>query len=307
MNKILVIGSLNLDMVCNVEHIPAVGETVLARDITMVPGGKGANQACAAGRLGAQVALLGAVGRDEQAEVQVRNLAAAGVDVSRLIRREKQRTGSAFVAVNPEGDNSIVVMAGANATLQPADIDRNLDLLRECSVVLLQLEIPLETVLYAAQKAKELGKTVILDPAPAPASFPAELYCCVDVIKPNETELSILSGVVHAEEHLHEAARVLREMGAKNVLVTLGAKGAYLCPETGEEALIPAQKVRAVDTTAAGDAFTAAFACRIAMGDGLLAAASFANQVSAIVVTRPGAQSSIPTLKEVEAAAAARK
>ena len=300
MKKILVIGSLNLDMVCNVDHIPAVGETILCPEMRFVPGGKGANQACAAGRLGADVTLLGAIGQDDQAELQIQSLTSAGVDVAHLIRRTDQRTGSAVVAVNPQGNNSIIVLPGANMSMSPTDIDENLALLKACSVVVLQLEIPLGTVLYAAKKARELGKTVILDPAPAPKDFPVELYRYVDIIKPNETELGILSGIEHTEGALSEAAEVLKRRGAKNILVTLGEKGLFLYPEGDVPCLIPAQKVQAVDTTAAGDAFTAALACKVAEGISLQDAARFANRVSAIVVTRPGAQSSIPTLEEVE-------
>jgi ribokinase len=299
MKKILVIGSLNLDMVVNVDHTPLVGETILSDKMELIPGGKGANQACAAGCLGADVAILGAVGKDTYAEIQKESLRSAGVDVSHLVYRESDATGLAMITVNKDGDNSIVVVAGANATLSPKDIDNNRDLIEACDIVIFQLEIPLETVCYAAKLAKSLGKTVILDPAPVPKEFPEELYKYVDIIKPNETELGMLTGISNAEKHLTEAIELLRSRGAKNVLVTLGEKGVYINEENGKSSKIPALKVEAIDTTAAGDAFTAALASMLVDGKSLVEAAQFANYVSAIVVTRKGAQSSIPMLEEV--------
>lgn len=299
MKKILVIGSLNLDMVVNVDHTPLVGETILSDKMELIPGGKGANQACAAGCLGADVAILGAVGKDTYAEIQKESLRSAGVDVSHLVYRESDATGLAMITVNKDGDNSIVVVAGANATLSPKDIDNNRDLIEACDIVIFQLEIPLETVCYAAKLAKSLGKTVILDPAPVPKEFPEELYKYVDIIKPNETELGMLTGISNAENHLTEAIELLRSRGAKNVLVTLGEKGVYINEENGKSSKIPALKVEAIDTTAAGDAFTAALASMLVDGKSLVEAAQFANYVSAIVVTRKGAQSSIPMLEEV--------
>lgn len=297
--KILVIGSLNLDMVVNVDHTPLVGETILSEKMELIPGGKGANQACAAACLGADVAILGAVGKDTYAEIQKESLKKAGVDVSHLVCRENDATGLAMITVNKDGDNSIVVVSGANATLSTKDIDDNRELIEACDIVIFQLEIPLETVCYAAKLAKSLGKTVILDPAPVPKEFPEELYKYVDIIKPNETELGMLTGISDAEEHLEEAVKLLRSRGAKEVLVTLGEKGVYLNEENGVSYRIPALKVEAVDTTAAGDSFTAALAIMLADGKTLTEAARFANYVSAIVVTRKGAQSSIPMLEEV--------
>lgn len=297
--KILIIGSLNLDMVVNVDHTPMVGETILSDKVELVPGGKGANQACAAGRLGADVTILGAVGKDTYAEIQKASLKKAGVDVSRLICRESASTGLAMITVNRDGDNSIVVVSGANATVSPKDIDENVDLIKECDIVIFQLEIPIETVCHAAKLAKSFGKTVILDPAPVPKEFPQELYGYVDIIKPNETELSMLTGIYDVETHLAEAAALLRSRGVKDVLVTLGEKGVYLNQEKEGSHRIPAFKVEAVDTTAAGDSFTAALAIMLAEGKTLAEAAEFANYVSSIVVTRKGAQSSIPMLDEV--------
>ena len=299
MGKILVVGSLNVDMVMNVDHMPAEGETILCDGMTLVPGGKGANQACAAGRLGTDVAMLGAIGDDDYGALQLKSLSEAGVEVGGLLKKEGQNTGTAFITVNKSGNNSIVVVPGANSAFRPEDIEANRELIEQCEIMILQLEIPLDTVCYAAKLAKSLGKTVILDPAPVPEHFPEELYEYVDIVKPNETELGMLTGIAEAQKHLTEAAQVLKARGVKKVLVTLGGDGVYINQESGEEIRIPACKVKAVDTTAAGDSFTAALAAMLLNGESLEAAAEFANRVSAIVVTRKGAQSSIPTIDEV--------
>ena len=290
MGKILVVGSLNVDMVMNVDHMPAEGETILC---------DGANQACAAGRLGTDAAMLGAIGDDDYGILQLKSLSEAGVEVGGLLKKKGQNTGTAFITVNKEGNNSIVVVPGANSAFRPEDIEANREMIEQCELMILQLEVPLDTVCYAAKLAKSLGKTVILDPAPVPEQFPEELYEYVDIVKPNETELGMLTGIAEAQKHLTEAAQVLKARGVKNVLVTLGGDGVYINPESGEEIRIPACKVKAVDTTAAGDSFTAALAAMLLEGESLEAAAEFANRVSAIVVTRKGAQSSIPTMDEV--------
>ena len=299
MGKILVIGSLNVDMVMKVDHMPVAGETILSDGMKLVAGGKGANQACAAGRLGTDVIMLGAIGNDAYGEMQRQSLRQSGVDVSGLLTKENVSTGTAFITVNKEGNNSIVVVQGANAQFTPEDIEAHRNLIEECEIVILQLEIPMDTVLYAVKLARKLGKIVLLDPAPAPEHFPEELYQYIDIIKPNESELSRLTGIADAQNHLEEAVQILKDHGVKNVLVTLGGEGAYLDAENKPAVHIPAKKVKVVDTTAAGDSFTAALAAMILDGKALEEAAEFANQVSAIVVTREGAQDSIPTLQEV--------
>ena len=299
MGKILVIGSLNVDMVMKVDHMPVAGETILCDGMKLVAGGKGANQACAAGRLGTDVIMLGAIGNDAYGEMQRQSLQQSGVDVSGLLTKENVSTGTAFITVNKEGNNSSVVVQGANAQFTPEDIEAHRNLIEECEIVILQLEIPMDTVLYAVKLARKLGKIVLLDPAPAPEHFPEELYQYIDIIKPNESELSRLTGIADAQNHLEEAVQILKDHGVKNVLVTLGGEGAYLDAENKTAVHIPAKKVKVVDTTAAGDSFTAALAAMILDGKTLEEAAEFANQVSAIVVTREGAQDSIPTLQEV--------
>ena len=297
MKKILVIGSLNVDMVVKVPHMPAAGETILAGNMELVPGGKGANQAYAAGRLGARVTMFGAVGSDSYADIEKNSLASAGVDTSRLLMREGKSTGLAWITVNEAGDNSIVVIPGANATVTEQDIADNEALLRDCDILLCQLEIPLKTVVYAAKRAKELGKTVVLDPAPVPQEFPEELFSYIDIIKPNETEAAQLLGA--SVNGYEEASDKLRAKGIKNVLITLGPKGAYINSETEGKHLMPVRQVPVVDTTAAGDSFTAALAVRLAAGSSVVQAVRYANEVAAIVVTRKGAQTSIPSADEV--------
>lgn len=301
MGKILVIGSLNVDMVMNVDHMPVEGETILCDKMTFVPGGKGANQACAVGRLGSDVTMLGCIGDDEYGKMQIESLTQAGVNVSGIIRKPAEHTGMAFITVNSIGNNSIVVVPGANATFSPEDIYAHRELIETCEIVILQLEIPLETVCYAARLAKSLEKTVILDPAPVPSTFPEELYRYIDIIKPNETEMARLTGEGCELESIRKAAGQLENKGVRNILVTLGEQGAYLKEKDKPGVLIPARKVKAVDTTAAGDAFTAALAVMLLEGRTLTEAAEFASLVSSIVVTRHGAQSSIPTIQEVKA------
>lgn len=302
MKKITVIGSLNMDHVIQVPAMPRVGETVLAAGFDLVPGGKGANQACAVGRLGGEAVMLGAVGRDQSGDSLLESLSSAGVDVSWVKRCGDCRTGAAFISVDRQGRNSIMVHAGANAQVDIPYIQENAAVLEDSDIVLLQLEIPLETVAFAAKTAKSMGKTVILDPAPAREDLPAELFACVDYLKPNEVELTTLTGDLQAQEHLAQAAQAMRAKGVGNVAVTLGGKGAFVLDSRGQAHEYPALKgLRVVDSTAAGDSFTGAMAVALAQGRSLGEAVEFAILVSGIVVTRKGAQTSIPTFAETEA------
>lgn len=299
MKRIAVIGSINMDYMTRVPHIPSAGETLLAESLEMMPGGKGANQACAAGKLRAQVMMLGAVGTDGAGEALLHSLHTAGVDISRIKKLGDVPTGAAFICVDHRGENCITVAQGANLRVDIPYLEENMEALAQCDLWVLQLEIPLETVVFAARKGKELGKTVILDPAPARSDLPPELYRNVDYIKPNEGEAALLAGLPGGSPE--DCAMHLQELGVKNVIVTLGEKGAYLLQagETGKQ--IPSRSFgAAVDTTAAGDCFTAAFARSLASGSTAEEAVAFGTRASGLAVTRKGAQPSLPSFEEVE-------
>lgn len=298
--KITVVGSLNMDLVSHVHHLPKAGETILSHDFRLIPGGKGANQAVAAARLGAHVSMIGMVGEDEYGSKLLNSLTEAHVHVEGIKR--SGTTGMAFINVSGDGENNIVLVPGANAQMSVEHIEENLTILEESDVVLLQLEIPLPVVEYTVKKVSGLGKLVILNPAPAPAqALSPELLQHAHTLTPNETELASLSGMPTATlSEAETAAKKLLASGPKRVIVTLGEKGALLVTAEGATH-VPACRVEPVDTTAAGDSFTAAFAVGIAKGMAEEEAAAFASKVAAIVVTRRGAQPSLPTLAEVEA------
>lgn len=301
-SHIVVVGSLNADFVVRLPRFPQPGETVAGRDFQIHPGGKGANQACAAARLGGQVSMLGQVGNDAQADWLKQNLASVGVDAALVHRDSNVSSGIAIITINAAGQNQIVIVSGANGTFGLEHLERGRDLIASARFVLLQLEIPLATVEAAALLARKAGATVILDPAPAQKLSTAVL-ACADYLTPNETELAILADARPGELTRAEATRLaqtLRERGAKKVLVKMGAQGALLLTEHDEH-FWPAIPVRAVDTTAAGDAFNAAFACALANGRSEFDAGRFATAAAACSVTRAGAQPSMPTRAEVEA------
>ncbi|HSP48056.1 MAG TPA: ribokinase [Clostridiaceae bacterium] len=304
--KILVVGSLNMDMVVDVQHIPVVGETIMGRNLNYIPGGKGANQAFSAGKLGGDVAMLGAVGEDEAGDKLILSLASAGVDTSRIRRAKELPTGTAIITVNDKGNNSIVVIGSANESCTVEYIRENEDLLEASDYIMLQMEIPLETIHYVISRAHDLGKTVILNPAPAPAEIAGEILMKIDFLTPNETELQILTGE-HADtlQGIEAGAAKLLRQGVRNVLVTLGERGAGHL-EDNRLSVVPTRKVDAVDTTAAGDCFNGAFVVALAEGKTLEQAVAFAIAASSIAVTRKGAQTSIPEREEVEARLAER-
>lgn len=299
MDKILVVGSLNMDFVVDVDAKPLAGETVLGKRVTLVPGGKGANQAYAAAKLGGNVQMIGAVGDDVYGKILKDNLEQVGVDTSGIETIKGTSSGNAFITVDSKGENSIIVIQGANALITREIIDRHIDMINDCDMVIMQLEIPLDTVMYVKEIAKERGKQVILDPAPAKEKFPEGFFRGIDIVKPNETELQILSGrESDTKEKLMESAKEILKKGVGKVIVTLGKKGCLFVTENICEEF-PAQKVHAVDTTAAGDSFTGALAVALGKGATCGEAVKFGNRVSAIAVTRKGAQTSIPTIEEV--------
>jgi len=297
--KIAVVGSSNMDLVVKSKRIPAVGETILGGDFIMVPGGKGANQAVAAAKLGAEVYFIAKLGSDIFAEHSLDNFRRARVNTKYVIQTNEAPSGVALIMVDDEGNNSIVVAPGANQKLLPADVKKAESDIASCGAVVAQLEVPLETIEFAAKMANDLKVPFVLDPAPA-QELEAELLEMVDVLTPNETEAQILTGVeVTDEDSARTAATTLLERGVKAVILTLGGKGFFLA-DRDESRYVSAQKVDAVDSTAAGDAFTGSLAAGMAEGKTLLDAALFANYVAALSVTKMGAQSSMPTLQEVK-------
>jgi len=296
MTNILVVGSLNADLVVRAPRFPQPGETISGEDLQVIPGGKGANQAVAASRLGANVSMLGRVGRDNFGDFLLDNLKANNVD-SQLVQRDDASTGTATIVVDANGQNSIVLSPGANGKVSSSDVEHAS--FSGFSLLLLQLEIPIPTVLSAAKLAKQNGVRVLLNPAPA-KELPDELIALADFIIPNETELSLLTGmevkdVLSAEKATH----ILLNKGAQNVLVTLGSKGALLV--NGEASThVETYQVDVVDTTAAGDAFIGGFASVLDSANSLIDAIRYGCGCGALATTKFGAQPSLPTKEEVE-------
>jgi ribokinase len=302
-DRIVVVGSLNADFVVRVSRFPVAGETVTGDGFTIFSGGKGANQAFGAARLGARVSMVGRVGNDAHAAWLKQSLAEAGVDVSHVTADPDVSSGVAVISIDGSGQNQIVVVPGSNGAFRPELLAPSRELIRSARVVLLQLEIPMPTVIAAARYAREGGAIVILDPAPA-AELSDELLGLVDYLTPNETELALVTGgAAEAELGVEEIvwrARLLLERGAGAVIVKMGARGALFVDGSGKHPVAPKQVV-AVDTTAAGDAFNAAFALAVEAFGSVAEACMFANAAAACSVTRYGAQSGMPTIDEVSA------
>ena len=296
MTEVAVVGSANLDLVVEVETIPLVGETVLGGDLRRIPGGKGANQAVAAARLGRDVAMIGRLGDDEGGAILRAALDADGVDTRHLATTADVPNGVALIAVGSDGDNAIVVSPGANGRVAPADIHAAAEVLEAATVTLLQLEVPLDAVSAAATRS---GGTVILNPAPAPsAPLPVGLLADVDVLVPNQTELATLAGHDGAVDRAI-AGELATTLPSRSVIVTLGAEGALVIDD-GTSTHVPAPVVTPVDTTAAGDSFCGALADAIVRGADLIEATRWAVRVGAATTQRSGAQPSLPTPAEVE-------
>ena len=298
LKKILVIGSTNTDMVIKAARLPRPGETVLGGVFLMNAGGKGANQAVAAARLGAQVTFVCKTGNDIFGQQSKQLFADEGIDTAYVFSDAEHPSGVALITVDAQAENCIVVASGANANLLPADLANADKAIEQSDIVLMQLEIPMETIEYVASIAHAKGKTVILNPAPAQA-LSKSLLQCVGILTPNETEASMISGVTVSDtSSACEAARVICAMGVQTVIITLGAKGALLyTPDLQEE--IPVEKVEAVDTTAAGDVFNGALAVALAENYEMTDAVRFACKAASISVTRIGAQASAPYRNEL--------
>lgn len=298
MKKSLVVGSLNMDLVTRVGLTPQVGETVLGNGFDQIPGGKGANQAVAMGKLGSPVAMLGRVGDDDFGVALKSNLKACHVDAQMVKAISDMPSGLAMIMVNESGDNSIVVVPGANYQLKAEALSKSDFVGFDYCVA--QLETPIETVERAFVLAKETGAKTVLNPAPA-QDLPDKLIAHTDLLIPNETEFFTLTGYdTKCRDSLHKGAKVLYEKGVQAILVTLGANGAVYLDREGTEIQRAGHKVNAVDTTAAGDSFIGGFVTALAEGCEVACAMDFAMKVAALTVTRHGAQSSLPNRKEVE-------
>jgi len=296
--KITVIGSTNTDMVIKASHLPRPGETIIGGTFLMNAGGKGANQAVAAARLGAKVTFVCKTGNDIFGQESKQLFADEGIDTSYVFSDMENPSGVALITVDSKGENCIVVASGANANLLPADLEPVSDAIEQSDIVLMQLEIPMETIEYAANLAWTKGKTVILNPAPA-QPLSKTLLKCVSILTPNETEASMISGVqVKDMESACEAARAICAMGVQTVIITLGAKGAFIYTDEFQE-VIEAEKVEAIDTTAAGDVFNGALSVALSEGRKITDAVRFACKAATISVTRIGAQASAPYRNEL--------
>lgn len=288
-----------MDLATRASRLPRGGETLVGQSFATVPGGKGANQAVAAARLGAEVAMIGCIGSDAYG-AQLRDaLLVEGIDCQ-AVSEVPGSSGVALIVVDDSSQNAIVIVAGSNGQLTPASLLAFDAVLQAAEVIVCQLEVPMDTVGYALKRGRELGKTVNLNPAPASGPLPADWYACIDYLIPNESEASALSGVpVDSLDSAKVAATHLLKAGAGKVIVTLGSQGALFADGQGFEHLL-APKVQAVDTTAAGDTFVGGFAAALASGQSEAEAIRFGQVAAALSVTRAGAQPSIPTLHDVQ-------
>lgn len=300
MNKsIVVVGSSNTDMIVKAARIPRPGETILGGRFSIAAGGKGANQAVAAARAGGDVTLIARVGEDMFGEQALIGFAQDDINIRHIIRDREMPSGVALIMVDEKGENSIAVASGCNACLSPQDVDKAAKAISSARILLMQLEVPIDTVRTAAEIASAHGVEVLLNPAPA-QPLDDDLLRKISLLTPNETEAEMLTGIkVEDDQSAAEAAEALRSRGVKTVFITLGARGVYAAaPEF--RGIIPAFEVKAEDTTAAGDVFNGVLAVSLAEGECLLDAVRFASAAAALSVTRMGAQTSAPYRKEIE-------
>lgn len=298
MKKVVVVGSINMDLVTTLKKVPVGGETIFGNSFSQIPGGKGANQAVALGKLSGDVTMLGMVGNDSFGNDLIKSLKEANVKTD-AIEKIDVPSGIANILVEENGQNRIIVVAGANSKVDRDYIDRHMDIIKEADVIVTQLEIPIDTVSYVLELAKKFNKTTILNPAPA-AELGDEIIKNTDILIPNETELALITNInTDTTKGIEEAGKKLFEKGVKSLIVTLGSKGS-MCMNKEKTEFFKAYKVKAIDTTAAGDSFIGGFVTKLENKDNMGEAIEFGTKVSAIAVTRKGAQTSIPTIDEVE-------
>lgn len=302
MNKVCVLGSINMDLVIKVKEMPKEGETILSNSFEKVAGGKGANQAIAAKRCGNEVTMISKIGKDENGKILKDALDSEDINVDFVYEDDASPTGMAMITVNERGNNSIVVISGSNMTINEAEINKTEEVIKKNDILIAQFETPEEITESAFKVAKEAGKITILNPAPA-KEITTDILKYTDVIIPNETEVELLTGIkVENLEDAKKAAKKFIDKGISFVIITLGAQGAALVSKN-EAKTIPAYKVKAIDTTAAGDSFIGGLSCKLNVNElsfeNLEKAVSFGNKVSSITVQKEGAQPSIATLEEV--------
>ncbi|MBS4538845.1 ribokinase [Clostridium sp. D2Q-11] len=299
MSDILVIGSLNMDLVTVTNRMPTVGETIIGKRFDQIPGGKGANQAAAMARLNGNVTMIGRVGEDLFGKALIESLKKDGVNVNFIKEDKKLSTGIATITVDGDGNNSIIVIPGANYGVDKDDIDENINLFNKSKIVLSQLEIPIDTVEYCLKIAKENGNYTILNPAPAKV-LSYNLIKNIDLLTPNETELEIISGMkINNFDDVIKASKLLIDKGVKELIVTLGSEGSLYINKDIEKKF-NAYKVDAVDTTAAGDSFNGGIVVSVIEGKSMDEAIDFASKVGALTVMKEGAQSSLPYRDEID-------
>ncbi|MBQ8047822.1 MAG: ribokinase [Prevotella sp.] len=298
--KIVVVGSFNTDLVISTDRHPRPGETLIGHGFMANFGGKGANQAVAAARLGGDVAFVACMGRDAYGQQGLEHLEKEGVDTTHITRSEQQPTGIAVITVDAKGENTIIVDSGANGLLSPEDIHQSADVFSQASIILMQLETPIPALTEAARLGKQHGALIVLNPAPAPKTpLPLELLQHVDLLIPNQTEAESISGIAVGDlSSAQSAIERLRTMGINNTIITMGSQGASLM-EDGEIRLIASYPAHVVDTTAAGDTFCGALCTALSEGKTMAEAADFACKASSITVSRKGAQQSLPYRKEI--------